>query len=127
VAGKSRRATCIPLPQEVGDALLAYINARPKVVTEAIFLRVMAPVRPIASCAVTEVWRRALRRADVRNPAPRKQLLRHTTATHLARSGLRPESVATILRHRSISMTAHYTHASPLSLKGVVQPWPLAR
>jgi len=127
LSGKGRRESCIPLPQEVGDALLAYVEVRPKVPNDAIFLRVRAPARPFDSGqAVTAIARRALRRAGVQNPAPRRQLFRHTAATHLARAHLRPESIATILRHRSLSMTAHYTHANPRTVKGVIQPWPLA-
>jgi site-specific recombinase XerD len=127
LSGKGRRESCIPLPQEVGDALLAYVELRPKVVTEVIFLRVPAPARPFDTAhAVTAIARRALRRAGVQNPAPRRQIFRHSAATHLARARLRPESIATILRHRSLSMTAHYTHANPRTVKGVIQPWPVA-
>lgn len=126
LSGKGRRESCIPLPQEVGDALLAYLEVRPKVATDVIFLRVLAPARPFATAhAVTSIARHALRRAGIQNPAPHRQLFRHTAATHLARARLRPESIATILRHRSLSMTAHYTHANPRALKGVIQRWPL--
>lgn len=126
LSGKGRREACIPLPQEAGDALLAYLEVRPKTKTDVVFLRAPVPVRPfVRANSVTRIWERALARAGVRNPAPRKQVLRHTVATHLARAGVRSESIATILRHRSISMTAHYTHADTRALKGVVQPWPL--
>lgn len=125
LSGKGRRESCIPLPQVVGDALLAYLEVRPEVVTDVIFLRVRVPARPLTAHAVTGIGRRALRRAGVQNPAPHRQLFRHTAATHLARARLRPESIATILRHKSLSMTAHYTHANPRTLKGVIQPWPL--
>ncbi len=129
VRGKSRRENCIPLPQDAGDALLAYLSkGRPRAATDVVFVRVPRPVRPFASSgAVTNIWVRALRLAGVRNPAPRRQILRHTAATNLARAGLRPASIATVLRHRSISMTAHYTHTDARALKGVVQPWPLRR
>ncbi len=40
VCGRSRRQTALPLPQEVGDAILAYLeHARPRVPQEAVFLR----------------------------------------------------------------------------------------
>jgi integrase/recombinase XerD len=44
ISGKSRRASFLPLPQEVGDALIAYIKrARPRVATPRVFLRDWAP------------------------------------------------------------------------------------
>jgi integrase/recombinase XerD len=44
VKGKTRRPDRLPLPQDVGDAILAYLAAaRPKAVEEHLFLRVQAP------------------------------------------------------------------------------------
>lgn len=127
LCGKGRRETSIPLPQEVGDAILDYIrDERPMTPCCAIFLRTNRPIRGLTSGAVTSIWRRVLRRAGIENPAPGKQLLRHTAATQLAQSGLRPESIRTILRHQSVSMTAHYMHTDSKALKGVIQPWHLA-
>jgi site-specific recombinase XerD len=52
VHGKSRRPASLPLPQDVGDAVLAYLErVRPKVKEERVFLRVQAPFRPFASSA----------------------------------------------------------------------------
>ena len=47
VCGKSKRSVGLPLPQDAGDAVLAYIEqARPQVDQEKLFLRVVAPHRP---------------------------------------------------------------------------------
>ena len=46
VSGKSRRQTVLPLPQDVGDALIAYLKHRPKVDNEKVFLCMDAPHRP---------------------------------------------------------------------------------
>lgn len=47
VAGKSRREVRLPLPQELGDALLEYIEHRPAVAIEQVFLRVLPPFRAL--------------------------------------------------------------------------------
>lgn len=49
VSGKGGRAVRLPLPQDVGDALLEYVRAgRPSVDSEFVFLRSMAPFDPFA-------------------------------------------------------------------------------
>ena len=51
VCGKSRRSVGLPLPQDAGDAVLAYIEqARPRVYEAKLFLRAAAPHRPL-SCS----------------------------------------------------------------------------
>jgi integrase/recombinase XerD len=49
VLGKSRRKTQLPLPQEVGDAVLHYLKVRPTVRSDHLFLRVASPVGPFGS------------------------------------------------------------------------------
>jgi integrase len=126
VCGKGRRRSALPLPQAVGDALLDYIeHERPKVRTDVVFIRSVVPKTPLStSSAITAIWQKALRNAGIRNPAPRTQLLRHTAATRMAESGLQPESIKVLLRHRSKSTSAHYMHASSDAMKEVAQPWP---
>jgi site-specific recombinase XerD len=53
VFGKSRRMVQLPLPQEVGDALLHYlVTARPAVKSDHLFLRVATPVGPLQRTAL---------------------------------------------------------------------------
>ena len=61
VRGKRRREVRLPLPQEVGDALLAYIErARPPVDEPRIFLRSAAPFVPSPAPTVSSIVRSAL-------------------------------------------------------------------
>jgi len=49
VAGKSRRMSRLPLPQDVGEAILCYLEkARPKVNSQAVFITLKAPFIPIS-------------------------------------------------------------------------------
>ena len=50
VTGKSRYQVRLPLPQEVGDAVLRYLAIRPRVLeTDRVFLTTIAPVSPFSS------------------------------------------------------------------------------
>ena len=67
VAGKNRRQARLPLPQEVGDAVLQYIDqARPPVTSDFVFMTTVAPWKPISHQVVGRVVVRALRRTGIR-------------------------------------------------------------
>ena len=126
VCGKSRRQIALPLPQEVGDAILAYLeHARPRVPQEAVFLRARAPYRPFASSnAVTDLVIYALKRAGLNQVRPQgAYLFRHSAATHLVRSGVPLEAIGALLRHRSTDTTTIYAKVNRPMLLEVAQPW----
>jgi site-specific recombinase XerD len=126
VAGKSAREVALPLPQNVGDSLAAYIeHARPRIPSDRVFLRSIAPFEPLAhGSVITGIVRDALNRAGIRNVNLRgAYLLRHSAATHLLRSGLTLEAVGALLRHRTTETTAIYAKVDTRMLARVVQPW----
>src|SRR5262249_9954230 len=48
VRGKGRRETRLPLPQDAGDAVLAYLErAKPRVADDRAFFALNAPIRPL--------------------------------------------------------------------------------
>jgi integrase len=111
VRAKGRREVRLPLPQEVGDAILEYLaRARPATAITRVFLCANAPVRPFRTLAsVSDIVRLALKRAGIVNPPSRgAHLLRHSAATAMLRAGAGLEAIATVLRHRSIDTTAQY-------------------
>jgi site-specific recombinase XerD len=127
VCGKSRRSVRLPLPQDVGDAVLAYIeNGRPVVTEDRLFLRSKAPYRPFTtSSSISYIVDRALRRAGVEDPPSKGAgLLRHSAATTMLRAGATLEAVGAVLRHRSLDMTAHYAKVDVTMLETIAQPWP---
>lgn len=126
VTGKGRYQVRLPLPQDVGDALLRYLDCRPaNVATDHVFLRSNAPCRPFASGdGVSSVVKHALKRAHINNPARGAHLLRHTAATEMLRNGVPLDQAGLVLRHRSIDMTAYYAKADVMLLKQIAQPWP---
>jgi site-specific recombinase XerD len=125
VSGKSRRETRLPLPQEVGDALLHYLAcARPPLNTDRVFLTVIAPWVPISRQVIRQTAARAVRRAGVRAPFSGARLFRHSAATAMLRQGASLQTIGDILRHTSIETTAHYAKVDVELLQSVARPWP---
>ena len=125
VSGKSKMSSGLPLPQDVGDALLKYIErVRPRVDEERVFLRSVGPPRPLKSRGITSVAQRALQRADVGGPGPRgAHVFRHSVATGLVRSGATLDVVGALLRHRTPATTAIYAKVDFAMLLKVAEPW----
>jgi site-specific recombinase XerD len=129
VTGKGRYQVRLPLPQDVGDALLRYLDCRPANVTnDHVFMRSKAPRGPFTSGdGVSSVVKHALKRANIDAPAKGAHLLRHTAATEMLRNGVPLDQAGLVLRHRSIDMTAYYAKADVALLKQIAQPWPEVR
>jgi integrase/recombinase XerD len=124
LAGKARREERLPLTQELGDAILAYIErARPRIATARVFLTSAAPVRPLSRIAVKCIVRRALDRAGVKSVHRGAHVLRHSAATTMLRNGASLAGVGAVLRHRSPSVTAVYAKVDIGLLSEIAQPW----
>jgi integrase/recombinase XerD len=124
IAGKVRREERLPLTQEVGDAIIAYIErARPRVATTRVFLTDIAPVVPLSRIAVKCIVRRALNRAGVDSPHRGAHVLRHSAATAMLRHGVSLAGVGAVLRHRSPSITALYAKVDIILLSEIALPW----
>lgn len=128
VAGKNRREVELPLPQEVGDAILHYLqHGRPKLSDEFVFVTTIAPFEPITRQVVGRAVRRAIHRTGIDAPSQGAHLLRHSVATAMLRDGLSLPAIGALLRHSSIETTAVYAKVDVNLLKEVVQPWPGVR
>jgi site-specific recombinase XerD len=128
VSGKSRYEVRLPLPQDVGDAIAAYLECRPSAgQNDRVFLRTIAPCRPFRNGdGISSVVKRLMKRAGVVTPVKGAHVLRHTAATEMLRHGVPLEKIGLVLRHRGIDTTAYYAKADVALLKQVAQPWPEA-
>ena len=127
VSGKSRRQTRLPLTQEIGQAIAAYIQAsRFPVQSDVLFLRSRAPFRALGShCAVSVIVGRAFRRAGVKRPGRgAAHLLRHSVASSMLRRGASLQEISVLLRHRSIESTQIYAKVDVVGLQQIAQLWP---
>lgn len=126
--GKGRCETWLPLPQEVGDAILHYLTRfRPARDDDHVFLRVYAPLGPLPSSGpIAKLVRRAIHRAGIAAPSQGAHVLRHSAATALLRQGASLDVIGAVLRHRCIESTAHYAKVDVALLRMVAPPWPVA-
>ncbi|HVT22110.1 MAG TPA: tyrosine-type recombinase/integrase [Mycobacteriales bacterium] len=123
VHGKGRREERMPLPADVGEALVDYLqHGRPLTPSRVVFQRAKAPAGPLGRNGVVLVPRAASRRAGI--PIVASHRLRHTTATTLLRAGASWTEVGQVLRHARTQTSAIYASAHPDALAEVVHPWP---
>ncbi|MGH9408866.1 MAG: tyrosine-type recombinase/integrase, partial [Vicinamibacterales bacterium] len=121
---KSRREEWLPLTQEIGDAMIAYIErARSRSPISRLFITDAAPVRPLTRVAVKCIVRRALSRAGIDSVHRGAHVLRHSAATAMLRHGVSLAGVGAVLRHRSPTTTAHYAKVDIALLSEIAQPW----
>lgn len=125
VAGKSRRQERLPLPQDVGDAILDYIQrGRPATRDPQVFLTARAPHRPVNNATVSQIANTAILRAGVDAPTHGAHVFRHSAATAMLRQGARLPSIGAVLRHRLPDTTLQYAKVDFASLAEVAMPWP---
>jgi site-specific recombinase XerD len=124
VRGKGGRRDRLPLPADVGEALVAYLRAgRPATAgCRALFLRVRAPMGALGTRGVADVVRLAARRAGLLALGPHR--LRHSAATAMLRNGASLAEIGQVLRHARAATTAIYAKADRAALRAIAQPWP---
>jgi site-specific recombinase XerD len=122
VSGKGARIERLPLPVDVGEALVAYLeHGRPKTCCRALFLRADAPLG-LSAGSVADVVRRACVRAGMPSVGPHR--LRHSAATAMLRAGASLDEVGQVLRQRDAAVTAHYAKVDFVALRQLATPWP---
>jgi integrase/recombinase XerD len=127
VCGKNRTPEWLPLPQDVGEAVLKYLrHGRSKFKTDRVFIKVDAPIGPLTRATVTHIARSALLRAGIEAPINGAHVFRHSAATAMLRKGVSLAGVGSVLRHRSPDTTAIYAKVDLGLLREVAQPWPQA-
>jgi integrase len=122
VRGKGGRYDRLPLPTDVGQALVSYLHRRPRGGDRALFLRVVAPAGAIRSSAVSGIVRGACARAGL--PSVGAHRLRHTAATEMLKAGASLAEIGQVLRHREERTTAIYAKVDRASLRTLARPWP---
>jgi integrase/recombinase XerD len=127
IRGKGGRRDLLPLPREVGAALVRYLSldrsVRP---TQKVFLRANAPRVPLAGPAsIGHIVRHAMAQAEVERPKQiAAHLFRHTLASRMLQQGASLRNISEILRHRSPTSTEIYAKIDMRSLNEVIRPWP---
>jgi len=123
IRGKGNQIEPLPLPQDVGGAVVAYLRqGRPITAADrSVFVRIRAPHHALSGCAVSGIVVAAARRAGL--GVIRAHLLRHTVASQLLRAGSSLPEIGQLLRHRHISTTAVYAKVDRDALRSIARPW----
>ena len=124
VHGKGARVERLPLPADVGEAIVCYLrDSRPaSALDRAVFVRANAPRRALTPGGVTQVVVSASRRAGIGEVTAHR--LRHTAATELLRGGASLSEIGQLLRHSSELTTALYAKVDRERLRELARPWP---
>lgn len=125
VHGKGRREDRLPLPVDVGEAIVAYLRRRLATPVRNVFVTVTAPTRGLTREAVAGIIRRACVRAGVAEVGAHR--LRHTTACVMVAHGAPLVEIGQLLRHRSPVSTANYARVDVDRLTELARPWPARR
>ena len=122
VIGKGRTRDRLPLPAEVGEALVDYLSHGRPSRSRHLFAMVCPPFGPMTMTGVRAVIRRACQRAGVADTGAHP--FRHTLATDmLARGGTLTE-IGQVLRHADVATTAIYAKVDRNGLSALALPWP---
>jgi integrase/recombinase XerD len=124
VHGKSGHVGRLPLPIDVGQALVAYLKAgRPTdALDRHVFVRGRAPHCSLTRVGVTEVVKSAAHRAGLGTIYAHR--LRHSVATSMLAAGAPLLEIGQVLRHRSLLTTAIYAKVDTEALRALAMPWP---
>jgi integrase/recombinase XerD len=125
VAGKGGRTDRLPLPPDVGEAIVAYLRqARPPdALDRRVFIRVRAPHHGLTATGVTQAVAAAARRAGLGTVSAHR--LRHSAATSMLAAGASLTEIGQVLRHRGPLTTSIYAKADTAALRALARPWPI--
>ena len=126
VRGKGNRYERLPLPVDVGRAVVDYLrHGHPQGDARSLFLRARAPYVGLGARGVATVVAAAASRAQV--PPMPAHSLRHAVAVSMLGGGASLSEIGQVLRHRSLQSTAIYAKVDRAALIQVARPWPLGR
>jgi site-specific recombinase XerD len=125
-SSKSRRFSSLPLPEDVGKAIVSYLrNGRPLTEERCLFVCHRHRIgQPLQSAVIRNIIRRRFKHTGMKLSSGGTHILRHTVATRMVQQGVSIKEVADFLRHRSLDTTAIYTKVNLPMLHEVALPWP---
>lgn len=126
VRGKTGQLSELPIPDEVGKAIAAYLRCgRPDSSSRRVFLRVKAPIRGFMGAGgVGSIVKHSLERAGVEAPTYGTHQFRHGLATEMLRKGASLAEIGEVLGHCHPETTKIYTKVDIKALRTLAMPWP---
>jgi integrase len=128
IRGKGKLHDRMPLPTEVGEALVDYIRNSRASASRALFVSERGPHVPFKDGRIVNtVLQQAFEQTGLKPPQKwvGSHLLRHSLATHMLRKGASLGEIGDVLRHRSRMSTMIYAKYDIDALRSIAQPWPV--
>ncbi|MDN5798009.1 MAG: tyrosine-type recombinase/integrase [Intrasporangium sp.] len=98
IRGKGDRVESLPLPSDVGEAVVGWLQAEgPRGECRCVFTRMRAPMGGLSTAGVSRIVVRACARAGL--PRSHAHRLRHFAATEMLRAGASLTEVGQVMRH----------------------------
>jgi site-specific recombinase XerD len=125
-SSKTARERLLPMSEEVGGALAAYLTkGRPPSSERLVFLGHHRPYAPLRATAVVSGFVNSLlKQTGILAPCTGAHVLRHTLATGMVCQGATFKDVADILGHRCLTTTGINAKLDLPTLAQVALPWP---
>jgi site-specific recombinase XerD len=125
VRGKGNRRDRLPLPADVGAAIVAYLrDGRPEgALDRTVFIAAQAPREALSYLGITTIVEVAARRAGIPGLVHAHRL-RHSAATAMLRGGGSLAEIGQALRHSLPATTAIYAKVDISALRPLGRPWP---
>jgi integrase/recombinase XerD len=128
IRGKGKRHDRMPLPDDVGKAIVDYIRNGRRGSARTLFVSDKVPYRPFVDAQILNtVLRAAFKETGLRPPHKYigSHLLRHSLATDMLRKGASLDEIGDVLRHRSRTSTAIYAKHDIEGLRSLARAWPV--
>ena len=125
-ASKHGKDSLLPLTDEVGEALLDYLQySRPPYAYPHVFLTCRAPYHPFPySSSLSAIVERCIQAAGIKVPNKGAHAFRHCFATRMLHKGHSLKEIADVLGHCHLGTTFIYTKVQFHALRQVGLEWP---
>lgn len=119
VVGKGHRRLTLPIPNDVGDSLIAWLRMRPTDATDrAVFVRARTPIHGLTGPGISDIVKH---RADtVGLGIVHAHRLRHTAAMHVIATGGSLTEAQALLGHQNAAITSVYARVDLNSLRDLI-------
>lgn len=122
VIGKGQRRLTLPLPDDVGQALVAWLHRRPDAGPDrALFTRVRSPNRRLTSAGISDIVKHRAEAAGL--GVVHAHRLRHTAAMNVIATGGTLIEARELLGHHSAASTGVYARTDLASLRTLAVPF----
>jgi integrase/recombinase XerD len=127
IRGKGKLHDRMPLPADVGEAIVDYIRNGRAGGSRTLFVAARPPYRPFKDAQIlNSVLREAFEKTGLKPPQKYvgSHLLRHSLATDMLRKGVSLDEIGDVLRHRSRMTTTIYAKHDINALRSIARAWP---